>query len=103
MQFPLNLLVPVAVSSPLFNKIRKRKRTKSTITAKVDVITLVELEIKNDHLFPLSPLNPDQAKRLAIAIELQHRDLSWLVILRLLISNSNRYCRNDKSIKLHFN
>lgn len=57
----------------LFNKIRKRKRTKTTITRKVDVITSVELEIKNHRLFPLTPINADQTKRLAIAIESRHR------------------------------
>lgn len=43
------------------------------------------LEIKNNHLFPLSPLNPHQTKRLTIAIELQRYDLT--LILQIIIDN----------------
>lgn len=50
----------------------KRKEIKSMITTKVKVV----LEIKNNHLFPLSPLNPHQMKRLTIAIELQQFNLN---------------------------
>lgn len=54
----------------------KRKEIKSMITTKVNIIASVVLEIKNNHLFPLSPLNPHQMKRLTIAIELQQFNLN---------------------------
>lgn len=54
----------------------------SMITTKVNIIASVVLEIKNNHLFPLSPLNPHQMKRLTIAIELQQFNLN--------IANNNR-------------
>lgn len=52
---------------------------------KVNIIASVVLEIKNNHLFPLSLLNPHQTKRLAIAIELQRYDLTS--ISQIIIDN----------------